>query len=282
MAAPGPIRIAAIQMSSGADVLHNLARIDKLLVEARSRGVAMAFLPENLAIMGERDEDKLVHAEKPGSGPIQEFLASAAQRLNLWIVAGSIPLLSPDPGKCFGASMVFEPAGNGSPVYRKIHLFDVDLPDRDERYRESATMASGDEFVVVPTPIGHLGLSICYDLRFPEHYRRLVERGATAFSVPAAFTASTGTAHWHVLLRARAIENLAYVVAAGQYGTHPSGRTTYGHSMIVDPWGQVIAEQAGGEAVVDAVVDPALPAKLRTEFPVLEHRRIGQGRDDIE
>ena len=282
MGASGIIRAAAIQMNSGAEVQQNLQNIDGLLSRAASRGVSMAFLPENLAIMGANDEDKLAHAEEPGSGPIQDYLADAARRHRLWIVAGSLPLKSPRDGKCFGASIVYDNDGKASPVYRKIHLFDVDLPKRDEWYRESATMDCGHEFVVVPSPLGQLGLSICYDLRFPEHYRRLVDDGATAFSVPAAFTAATGAAHWHSLLRARAIENLAYVIAAGQYGSHASGRTTFGHSLIIDPWGQVIAQEAVGDAVVDADIDIALPDKLRAEFPVLKHRRIRQGPDAIE
>ncbi len=282
LGAPGLVRIAAVQMNSGADVQQNLQRIDGLLGRAASRGVSMAFLPENLAIMGAKDEDKLAHAEDPGSGPIQEFLADAARRHQLWVVAGSLPLKSPRHGKCFGASIVYDSDGKASPVYRKIHLFDVDLPERDEWYRESATMDCGGDLVVVPTPLGQLGLSICYDLRFPEHYRRLVDDGATAFSVPAAFTAATGAAHWHSLLRARAIENLAFVIAAGQYGSHASGRTTFGHSIIIDPWGQVIAEKAFGDAVVDADIDTALPGKLRAEFPVLEHRRIRPGPNGIE
>ncbi len=274
MSASGLVRAAAIQMNSGADVQQNLQTIDRLLFEASARGVSIAFLPENIAIMGARDEDKLVHAEEPGSGPIQEFLADAARRYQLWVVAGSVPLRSPQDGKCYGASIVFDNDGRASPIYRKIHLFDVDLPGRDERYRESATMDFGNDFVVVPSPLGQLGLSICYDLRFPEHYRRLVDDGATVFSIPAAFTVETGKAHWHSLLRARAIENLAYVIAAGQHGSHPSGRTTFGHSVIIDPWGQVIAELESGDGIVDADIDTALPGKLRAEFPVLEHRRI--------
>ncbi|MCH8301199.1 MAG: carbon-nitrogen hydrolase family protein [Proteobacteria bacterium] len=268
------VRAAAIQMNSGADVQQNLQTIDNLLAAATSRGVSIAFLPENLAIMGARDEDKLAHAEDPGSGPIQEYLADAARRYKLWVVAGSVPLKSPQDGKCYGASIVYDNDGRASPIYRKRHLFDVDLPGRDERYRESATMDFGNDFVVVPSPLGQLGLSICYDLRFPEHYRRLVDDGATVFSIPAAFTVETGKAHWHSLLRARAIENLAYVIAAGQHGSHPSGRTTFGHSVIIDPWGQVIAELESGDGIVDADIDTALPGKLRAEFPVLEHRRI--------
>ena len=274
MSVVGPVRAAAIQMNSGADVQQNLQTIDGLLEDAASRGVAIAFLPENLAIMGVRDEDKLQHAESPGSGPIQEFLADAARRHKLWVVAGSLPLRSPQEGKCYGASIVYDSNGEASHIYRKIHLFDVDLPGRDERYRESDTMDFGSDHVVVPSPLGQLGLSICYDLRFPEHYRHLVDDGATVFSIPAAFTAATGKAHWHSLLRARAIENLAYVIAAGQHGSHASGRVTFGHSVIIDPWGQVIAELESGDGVVDAEIDTALPGKLRAEFPVLEHRRI--------
>lgn len=274
MSVVGPVRAAAIQMNSGADVQQNLQTIDGLLEDAASRGVAIAFLPENLAIMGVRDEDKLQHAENPGSGPIQEFLANAARRHKLWVVAGSLPLRSAQEGKCYGASIVYDSDGAASHIYRKIHLFDVDLPGRDERYRESDTMDFGSDHVVVPSPLGQLGLSICYDLRFPEHYRHLVDDGATVFSIPAAFTAATGKAHWHSLLRARAIENLVYVIAAGQHGSHPSGRTTFGHSVIIDPWGQVVAELERGDGVVDAEIDTALPGKLRAKFPVLEHRRI--------
>ena len=274
MSAIGLVRAAAIQMNSGADVQHNLQTIDGLLMDAAARGVAIAFLPENLAIMGVRDEDKLAYAEDPGSGPIQEVLADAARRYELWVVAGSLPLKSPQDGKCYGASIVYDSDGKASPIYRKIHLFDVDLPGRDESYRESATMEFGGDLVIVPSPLGQLGLSICYDLRFPELYRRLLDDGATVFSIPAAFTAATGKAHWHSLLRARAIENLAYVIAAAQHGSHPSGRKTFGHSAIIDPWGQVVAELEAGDGVVDAEIDTALPGKLRADFPVLEHRKL--------
>lgn len=268
------VRIAAIQLSSGDDVDRNLACIDGLLTKAASRGVKLALLPENLAYMGVHDEDKLVHAEPEGSGPIQDFLADAAKRHDLWLVAGSIPLQSPQAGRCFGASLVIDPAGRTTACYRKIHLFDVDLPESNERYRESDTMSHGDTLVTAETPAGRLGLTICYDLRFPEMFRQLVDRNATIFSVPAAFTQATGQAHWMSLLRARAIENMSYVIAAGQYGRHPSGRQTFGHSTIVDPWGQVLATAPSGDAVVDASIDPALPLKLRARFPVLEHRRL--------
>jgi nitrilase len=158
--------------------------------------------------------------------------------------------------------------------YRKMHLFDVDLAEHKERYRESATMAHGGQVVAIDSVIGRLGLSICYDVRFPELYRQLADDGAVAFSIPAAFTSVTGAAHWHVLMRARAIENLAYVIAPGQFGQHPNGRNTYGHSLIVDPWGRVIAEQASGEAAVVAEIDTAMSSRLRQEFPALQHRRL--------
>jgi nitrilase len=231
-------------------------------------------LPENFAFVGKRDTDKLGVAESDGTGPVQEFLARTAARHSLWIVAGSLPLKSPETELCYGACFVYDADGRAVASYRKMHLFDVDLPDRHESYRESASMERGDLPKTVDTPAGRLGLSICYDLRFPELYRRLVDEGAELFSVPAAFTFATGTAHWHTLLRARAIENLAYVIAAGQHGTHPNGRVTFGHSLIVDPWGQILAEQEAGDGVVVAQTDPLLTQKLRTEFPVLQHRRL--------
>lgn len=267
-------RVAAIQMSSGDSMDANLRTAERLLLEARSRDSLLAVLPENFAFVGKRDTDKLSFAEADGEGPIQEFLARTAARLSMWIVGGSLPLRSPETKLCYGASFVFNPDGRAVACYRKMHLFDVDLPDGRESYRESASMDPGDRPKTVDTEAGRLGLSICYDLRFPELYRRLVREGAELFSVPSAFTFATGTAHWHTLLRARAIENLAYVIAAGQHGTHPNGRTTFGHSMIVDPWGQVLAEQESGNGVVVADIDHALTRRLREEFPVLQHRRL--------
>ena len=267
-------RVAAIQMSSGDSLEANLRTAERLLLEARSRDCVLAVLPENFAYVGKRDTDKLAIAESAGTGPVQEFLARTAARHSMWIVGGSLPLKTPETELCYGASCVFDADGRALACYRKMHLFDVDLPDRHETYRESASMDPGDEPKTVDTAAGRLGLSICYDLRFPELYRRLVDEGAEMFSVPSAFTFATGTAHWHTLLRARAIENLAYVIAAGQYGTHPNGRTTYGHSMIVDPWGQVVAQQESGDGVVVAEIDLSLSRRLREEFPVLRHRRL--------
>lgn len=267
-------RVAAIQMNSGADVAANLAKADRLLGDAAADGCTLAVLPENFALMPLRGRDKATHAEEEGSGPIQDFLADAARRYTIWIVGGSIPLKSPETARVFGASPVFDSEGSLCATYRKIHLFDVDLADSEESYRESYSMYPGDETVVVATPGGSLGLTICYDLRFPELYRQLVDKGASLFSMPAAFTAVTGEAHWHTLLRARAIENLAYVIAAGQYGDHPDRRSTYGHSMIVDPWGQILAELPAGDGHVAADIDTARLEKLRAEFPVLSNRRL--------
>jgi nitrilase len=270
------MRVAAIQMNSGPDVSANLDHADGLLAEAAEDGCMLAVLPENFALMPEKATDKAKHAEVPGKGPIQDFLAEAAHRHGLWVVAGSMPLVSPEIAaeRVYGACPVYNPEGEARALYRKIHLFDVDLVDKQESYRESRSMYPGDELVSVNTPCGRIGLSICYDLRFPEMFRRLVDDGATVFTVPAAFTVTTGKAHWHTLLRARAIENLAYVIAAGQYGQHPDRRSTFGHSLICDPWGRILAEQAEGDCVVSADIDPELPAKLRSEFPALANRKL--------
>jgi nitrilase len=261
-------------MNSGVDVASNLQLADRLLGDAAADNCTLAVLPENFALMPENSRDKAEHAEAPGEGPIQSFLADAAMRHSLWIIAGSMPLQSPEAERVFGACPVYDPAGKQLAIYRKIHLFDVKLPDCEESYQESWSIYPADEVVAVDTPAGRVGLTICYDLRFPELYRRLVEDGATLFTVPAAFTRLTGEAHWQTLLRARAIENLAYVIAPGQYGEHADDRQTYGHSMIIDPWGKVLAEQAAGDCFVAADIDPELPAKLRSEFPALANRRL--------
>ncbi|NNC78311.1 MAG: carbon-nitrogen hydrolase family protein [Woeseiaceae bacterium] len=270
------VRVAAIQMNSGADVAGNLAAADRLLGAAAADGCGIAVLPENFALMPVRGRDKSKHAEDEGDGPIQAFLADAGRRHGLWIVGGSIPLRTTDPDRVYGATVVVDNHGQQQAVYRKIHLFDVDLPDRGQSYRESNSMMPGNDVVIVETPVGKIGLTICYDLRFPELFRELLDRGATLFSVPAAFTAVTGKAHWHTLLRARAIENLAWVIAPGQSGTHPDGRETYGHSLICDPWGRIVAEMPGGEGMVAADVDLAAVEKLRQEFPALSNRRLHQ------
>ena len=268
------MRVAAIQMNSGADTDRNLELAGNLLGDAARDGCTLAVLPENFALMPQRGRDKSRYAEQPGTGPIQDFLAETAASCGMWIIGGSMPLASPEPERVYGACIVVDDHGNATAIYRKIHLFDVDLPDREESYRESHSMYAGDDPAAVDTPAGRVGLTICYDLRFPELYRTLVDDGATLFTVPAAFTAVTGAAHWHTLLRARAIENLAYVIAPGQFGTHPDNRETYGHSLIVDPWGRILAEQPSGNCAVVADIDPGAPDKLRASFPALANRRL--------
>ena len=268
------MRVAAIQMNSRADVDRNLQLADRLLAAAAVDGCALAVLPENFALMPEKGRDKAKHAEQPGEGPIQDFLAAAARRHGIWIVAGSVPIKSPQSERVYGGCPVYAADGKQQTLYRKIHLFDVKVPDREESYQESWSMYPGDDAVTVDTPAGKIGLTICYDLRFPELFRRLVDDGATMFTVPAAFTKVTGKAHWRLLLRARAVENLAYVIAPGQYGEHPDNRATYGHSVIIDPWGRVLAEQAAGDCHIVAEIDPGLPATLRSEFPALANRRL--------
>lgn len=268
------MRVAAIQMNSNADVDSNLQLADGLLGKAAADDCVLAVLPENFALMPAKSRDKALIAEDPGDGPIQGFLADAASRHGLWIVAGSLPITSPESERVYGGCPVYDTDGKQRGLYRKIHLFDVKLPDREESYQESWSMYPGDDAMAVDTPAGRVGLTICYDVRFPELYRHLVDDGATIFTVPAAFTQVTGAAHWKTLLRARAVENLAYVIAPGQYGDHPDNRSTYGHSMIVDPWGRVLAEQAHGNCHVVADIDPDMPARLRSEFPALANRRF--------
>jgi nitrilase len=269
-------KAAAIQMSSRADRDANLATARRLMEQAAAAGVALAALPENFAFMGVKDTDKLVLGEVDGAGPIQSMLATTARELGLWIIAGTVPLaVDGDTGRVSPSCLVYNDRGQRVARYDKIHLFDVVVPG-GESYRESATMTCGDaaQAIVVDTPVGRVGLSICYDVRFPELYRRLVESGAEVLCVPAAFTARTGEAHWRTLLAARAVENQCHVIAPGQWGTHDSGRQTWGHSMIVDPWGLVLAEQAEGQGAVVATIDPARLAQVRSSFPSLTHRRL--------
>jgi predicted amidohydrolase len=270
--------LSAIQMTSGADVAANLAQALPLLEEAAARDAQLAVLPENFAFMGLRDADKRAVAEKDGSGPIQDFLAQTARRLQMWIVGGTIPLRAGDDGRVAAASVVYDAGGGRVARYDKIHLFDVDIPGRVESYRESAHVAPGSAVVVVDTPVGRLGLSVCYDVRFPELFRRLSAAGAQILTVPSAFTSPTGRAHWETLLCARAIENLCYVIAPAQSGFHPSGRETYGDSMIVDYWGRVLQRLPRGRGCIVAQTDVTRQAEVRQNFPALSHRVL-QERD---
>ena len=275
-AADGAV-VAAIQMTSGYDAAQNLRTAGRLLHEAAAvHGARVAVLPENFSIMARSDVERRAVAEEDGAGPIQEFLARTAAAEKLWIVAGTTPLKRPGEQRLATACLVYNSAGARVARYDKMHLFDVDLAENDESYRESAHFAPGATVVVLDTPAGRLGLSVCYDMRFPELYRELSAAGAEWFAVPAAFTVPTGQAHWETLLRARAIENLCQVVAAAQWGRHANGRSTWGHSMIVDHWGHVRAELPEGEGVVAAALDTSAQHEMRRRFPALAHRVLGR------
>jgi len=266
------MKIAAIQMTSGPEVTVNLEQARALLEESAARGAGLAVLPENFSFMGLKDADKRTVAETDGHGPAQDFLAATARRLRLWIVGGTVPLASGSGGRVAAASLVYDSDGVRVARYDKIHLFDVDLPGRTESYRESANVAPGGRAALLDTPFGRLGLSVCYDVRFPELYRHLSAQGAQVLTVPSAFTSPTGRAHWETLLRARAIENLCYVVAPAQSGFHASGRETYGDSMIVDYWGRVLQRVPRGRGCAVAEIDLAAQAGVRESFPALTHR----------
>lgn len=265
-------RIAAIQMTSGPEVAQNLTTAARLLEDAAAQGAALAGLPENFAIMGRSEADKLAVSETDGDGPIQQFLASTARRLKLWIIGGTIPVRAGSDGRVAAACLVYDERGERRARYDKIHLFDVKLPDKAEEYRESATIVHGSEPVVIDSPVGKLGLAVCYDVRFPELFRKMSAAGAQVFSLPSAFTAPTGRAHWETLLRARAIENLCFMLAPAQAGVHVNGRETYGDTMIVDYWGRVMARLPRGAGVITAELDVERQVEVRRSFPALEHR----------
>ena len=267
-------KVAAIQMTSSHVVEENLATAGRLLREAREAGAEIACLPENFAFIGLRDADKLKIAEADGQGPAQDFLRKSAHELGLWILGGTINIRGAGDGRVANASLLIDATGKRVARYDKIHMFDVAIPGRNEQYRESSTVEPGRRIVVADTPAGRLGLSVCYDMRFPELYRDMVAKGAVWLAMPAAFTVPTGRAHWETLLRARAIENLCYVVAPAQVGTHTSGRETYGDSLIVDYWGQVIARVVGGESVIIAEFDLVKQSEARARFPALDNRQL--------
>jgi nitrilase len=268
-------KVAAIQMTSSHIVEENLAAAGDLLRKAKDLGCDIACLPENFSFIGLRDADKLQVAEPDGAGPVQEFLSDTARKLKMWILGGTIVIRGDTARRVANSSLLIDAAGKRVARYDKIHLFDVTIPGRDEQYRESTHVAAGRELVTADTPVGRLGLSVCYDMRFPELYRELVSKGAEWLAMPAAFTVPTGRAHWETLLRARAIENLCYVVAPAQTGIHTSGRETYGDSLIVDYWGQVVSRLAKGTGVITAEIDLAKEAETRVRFPALDNRQLG-------
>lgn len=267
---PGVYRVAAIQMASSPNVSANLSEAERLIQSAAKQGAKLVVLPEYFALMGMKDTDKVAAREAEGKGPIQKFLANMAKKYAIWLVGGSIPLQASVAGKVRNACMIYDDKGKQVARYDKIHLFGLDLGN--EHYHEEATIEAGDRVVVVDSPFGKIGLSICYDLRFPELFRAM---GAVDIIVlPSAFTETTGKAHWEALIRARAIENLAYVVASAQGGYHISGRETHGDSMIVDPWGVVLDRLPRGSGVVIAGVNPKYQASLRKSLPSLKHRTL--------
>jgi nitrilase len=267
--------VAAIQMTSGHIVAENLLAAGKLLREAKELGAQIACLPENFSFIGLRDADKLKVAEPDHEGPVQAFLCETARELKLWILGGTTVIQGDSATRVSNTSLLIDSDGRRAARYDKIHLFDVSIPGRNEQYLESTHVTPGREVVVADTPVGRLGLSVCYDMRFPELYRDLVARGAQWLAMPSAFTVPTGRAHWETLLRARAIENLCYVVAPAQGGTHTSGRETYGDTLIVDYWGQVLSRLPKGTGVVTADIDLSKQAETRARFPALDNRRLG-------
>ncbi len=275
-------RIAAIQMTSSHRVEENLTVAGGLLRAAKDAGAELACLPENFSFLGLQNADKLEVAEADGAGRVQSFLGATARDLGLWILAGTVNLRVDSTDRVANASLLFDAQGRRVARYDKIHLFDVAIPGRDEQYRESRHVMPGDRIVVVDTPVGRAGLSVCYDVRFPELYRALVAQGADWLAVPSAFTVPTGHAHWEVLLRARAIENLCYVVAPAQAGTHSSGRETYGDTLIADYWGQVLARRVRDAGIVVADLDLDQLAQTRARFPVLQNRRLESPRLAME
>ncbi len=266
------MKAASIQMTSGRSVERNLQEAARLLHEASGAGAGLVVLPENFAFLAADDSERLSVSEPWAEGPIQSFLAEQAADNDLWLVGGTVPIRDGN-GKAHSASLLFTPKGELAVRYDKIHLFDVGIPGATESYQESRTTVAGTKPASAVTPFGHVGLAICYDLRFPALFQRLGESGIEILALPAAFTVPTGQAHWRVLLRARAIEGLCYVIAAAQSGQHPGGRQTYGHSMIVDPWGQILAELDSGPGVIVADVDMMRLRQVRETFPALEHRR---------
>lgn len=263
-------KVAAVQMVSTPDVAENMATARRLLAQAAAAGAELVALPEYWPIMGMSDADKVAHAEQPGAGLLQEFMAQQAREHGIWLVGGTLPLVSGEPGKVLNATLVYDPQGRAVGRYDKMHLFG--FRQGSEAYDEARTIVPGDLVGSFEAPFGRVGLSVCYDLRFPELYRAMGE--CALIIVPAAFTYTTGSAHWEVLLRARAIENQCYVLAAAQGGTHVNGRRTYGHSMLVDPWGEVKAVLAEGEGVASGELDAQFLAGVRARLPALKHRKL--------
>lgn len=266
--------IALIQITAGADVAANRAVVERRVAEAAAAGAGFVALPESWFQIGPDPAAGLALAEDEGGGPLQDFLAGLAARHGVWLLGGTLPIRGEEPDRVCAASLLYDACGRIGARYDKVHLYDVDVADAHGRYRESRSIEPGERIVVADTPIGRLGLTVCYDLRFPELFRAMSVAGAEVFVVPSAFTAVTGRAHWEILLRARAIENLAWVLAPAQWGAHPGGRETWGDSLVVEPWGEVVARLPAGEGIVVADLDLERGRRLRATFPCLDHRRL--------
>lgn len=264
-------RCAAIQMASSPNVSANLLEAEKLIAEAVKAGAKLVALPENFALMGDHELDKIKAKETDGSGPIQSFLATVAKKYGVWVIGGTIPIAGDADNKVRAACLVYNDQGERVARYDKVHLFDVNVPGSNEVYRESDSIEPGADMLVIDTPFGRMGIAVCYDLRFPEFFRKM---DVEILVIPAAFTAETGAAHWELLLRARAVENLCYVVAPNQGGFHLNGRKTFGHSMVIDPWGVVLDCYKTGAGFVSAEIDLERLEKVRGAFPALSHRRF--------
>ena len=268
-------RVAALQMASGSNVTANLDEAARHIETAARQGAELVALPESLAMMGAGDDDVLAIAETRGSGPIQAFLAEQAKLHRVWLIGGTIPLTLDGSKKIRAACLLYDDQGGCVARYDKMHLFDVNVEgDAKRTYFESLFVEPGTEVVVLDTPFGRLGLSVCYDLRFPELFRIMAVQGMELLALPSAFTAMTGKAHWEPLLRARAIENLCYVIAPAQGGFHVSGRETHGNTMMIDPWGTIVSRFPKGSGVIVAELDPAKQKRLRKTFPAIEHIRL--------
>lgn len=263
-------RIAAVQMVSTPRLDDNIATARRLVAQAVQAGAALVVLPEYWPIMGMQEADKLAHAEQPGAGPIQQFMATAAREHGIWLIGGTLPMVAPEAGKVLNTTLVYDPQGENLARYDKIHLFS--FTRGEESYDEARTIVCGGQVGAVELPFGRVGLSVCYDLRFPELYRALGD--CTLIVVPAAFTYTTGRAHWEILLRARAIENQCYVLAAAQGGMHPNGRRTWGHSMLIDPWGDIKAVLPEGEGIIVGDIEPQRLQQVRESLPALRHRKL--------
>ncbi|MBO4790068.1 MAG: carbon-nitrogen hydrolase family protein [Oxalobacter sp.] len=263
-------KVAAIQMVSTPTVSENMVVAERLIAEASGKGAELVLLPEYWPAIGRKDIEKLADAEPFGNGPIQEFMASVAQRYNIWLIGGTLSLVAPEPEKVLNTTLVYRPDGTVVARYDKIHLFG--FATEREAYDESAVISRGDSVTAFEAPLGRVGLSVCYDLRFPELYRQLGD--CQLMVVPAAFTYTTGQVHWEILLRARAIENQTYILAAAQGGRHPTGRRTWGHSMLIDPWGQIRSVCIEGEGMAIGDIDARLISSIREKLPALKHRRL--------